>query len=266
MAVIQRNAIKSWTLLRPACEIILLGDDAGTAECAAEFGLRHVPEVARNEYGTPLLNDIFEKAERSATNNLLCYVNADIILMSDFMRVIEHFSRCDQRFLLIGQRWDLNLLRPWDFEAPDWETRLLKYMLKHGRPHHIGGMDYFVFRPGFFGTIPPFAIGRCIWDNWLVYQGRNSGAAVVNITKAAVVVHQNHDYAHISYSPSLQGRPGIDRGPERLRNTQLAGWPLPYFDLRHATHIMSVQRIREQTGHSTQPLTAESGTPPPCTA
>ena len=36
--VIQRNAIKSWTLLQPQCEIILMGDDEGTGEAAAEMG------------------------------------------------------------------------------------------------------------------------------------------------------------------------------------------------------------------------------------
>src|SRR5215510_12506337 len=51
IAVIQRNAIRSWTLLRPACEIILMGNDEGTAEIAAEFGLRYVPDIARNTFG-----------------------------------------------------------------------------------------------------------------------------------------------------------------------------------------------------------------------
>jgi hypothetical protein len=40
--IIQRNAIKSWTLLEPKPEILLMGDDEGTAEAAAEFGARHV--------------------------------------------------------------------------------------------------------------------------------------------------------------------------------------------------------------------------------
>ena len=51
--VIQRNAVKSWTLLRPPPEIILFGDEDGTAEAVKEFGIRHIPKVARNEYGTP---------------------------------------------------------------------------------------------------------------------------------------------------------------------------------------------------------------------
>jgi hypothetical protein len=52
IATIQRNAIGSWTRLRPQCEIFLFGDDEGTAEVAKEFSVCHVPEMARNEYGT----------------------------------------------------------------------------------------------------------------------------------------------------------------------------------------------------------------------
>src|SRR5262245_24272757 len=58
IATIQRNAISSWTRLRPQCDIFLFGDDEGTAEVAKEFGVCHVPEMARNEYGTPLLSDV----------------------------------------------------------------------------------------------------------------------------------------------------------------------------------------------------------------
>ncbi len=36
---IQRNAIKSWTLLRPKPEIFLIGDDEGTAEVCRESDL-----------------------------------------------------------------------------------------------------------------------------------------------------------------------------------------------------------------------------------
>ena len=42
IAVIQDNAIQSWTLLRPECEIILFGDEEGTAEAAAKFGINHI--------------------------------------------------------------------------------------------------------------------------------------------------------------------------------------------------------------------------------
>jgi hypothetical protein len=59
IATIQRNAIASWTRLNPRPEIMLFGNEDGAAETARELGLRHFPEVARNEFGTPLLGDLF---------------------------------------------------------------------------------------------------------------------------------------------------------------------------------------------------------------
>ncbi|MEM3485716.1 MAG: hypothetical protein QXI12_08850, partial [Candidatus Methanomethyliaceae archaeon] len=194
-AVIQRNAIRSWTLLKPACEILLFGDDEGTAEMAAEFGLRHIPDVACSEYGTPLVSDLFEQAQQLATHDLLCYVNADIILMSDLMAAVRRIPF--RRFLMAGRRWDVDLTQPWSFENPDWEIRLREYVYHYGRLHDPAGIDYFVFPRGLWKTIPPFAIGRTIWDNWLIYGARARGAAVVDATQATMVVHQNHNYTHV---------------------------------------------------------------------
>ena len=75
-AVIQRNAILSWNgpSSAPQPEILLFGNEEGTAEIAAELGLRHFPEVTRNEFGTPLLDDLFRQAEQHASTPLLGYV------------------------------------------------------------------------------------------------------------------------------------------------------------------------------------------------
>lgn len=71
IGVIQNNAIRSWLLLRPACEIILLGSDEGTAELAAELGIRHVADVECSEYGTPLVSSIFSIAQDIASHRLM---------------------------------------------------------------------------------------------------------------------------------------------------------------------------------------------------
>ena len=84
IGIIQLNAITSWTKLRPRPEIILFGTEEGAAECAADLGLVHIPEVARNQHGTPLLADIFALAEERTTHDTLAYVNADIILPAAF--------------------------------------------------------------------------------------------------------------------------------------------------------------------------------------
>ena len=81
--VIQRNAIKSWLALWPQCEVILLGDDEGVSDVAAEFGILHIPKIEKNEFGTPLLNSAFNLAQKSAKNQILVHLGADIILMND---------------------------------------------------------------------------------------------------------------------------------------------------------------------------------------
>src|SRR5579864_9113444 len=82
--VIQRNALQSWKLLDPNVEIILFGDDDGAGEAARELGIRHEPEVARNPIGLPYINYMFDRAEEIASHDVLCYINCDIILTSDF--------------------------------------------------------------------------------------------------------------------------------------------------------------------------------------
>src|SRR5439155_7302399 len=146
IAIIQENAIASWVRLQPACEIILCGDDKGTAEIAAKFKVRHLPKIRYNEYGTPFVNSAFEQAEREANREWMCYVNADIILLSDFIEAAKRV-RFD-RFLMVGGRVDLDLTHLWNYEEADWEQKLRLYVSNHGVPHKLLGSDYFVFPKG----------------------------------------------------------------------------------------------------------------------
>ena len=77
--IIQRNAIKSWTLLHPDIEVILFGEEKGVKGVAEELGIRHEPHVNRNEYGTPLLDSVFDRAQEIARHPILCYVNCDLL-------------------------------------------------------------------------------------------------------------------------------------------------------------------------------------------
>ena len=58
-AVQQRNAIQSWQQLGDWVEVVLVGDDPGTAETARNLHVRHMPNVERNAYGTPLVDSVF---------------------------------------------------------------------------------------------------------------------------------------------------------------------------------------------------------------
>jgi len=240
--VIQRNAIRSWHQLGSGCEVILFGDEDGTAEVAAEFGIRHVIEVSRNEYGTPLISDMFDKAQGMGNYPILCYINADIILLSDFGRAVQTISQEMSRFLIVGQRWDLDLRELIDFSKINWEQDIRTMVSKRGKLHDIQGIDYFVFTNSLWGEIPPLSVGRAAWDNWMIYRARTLRVPVIDATQVATVIHQNHDYSH-----HVKGRKGVYRGIEARRNVDLIGGIYHAFNIRDATHLLTSKGLKPAT-------------------
>lgn len=238
LAVIQRNAIKSWTLLRPTCEVILCGDDPGVAEAARDARVRHLPAIARNEYGTPLVSDVFAQVERTARHEILCYINADIIVMSDLLAAVARIRR--PWFLMLGQRWDLDLTTPLDFADPSWEVNLRSEVHSRGVLHPYVGVDYYVFPKGLWGALPPFAVGRPAYDNWLIWRARSSGVPVIDATRVVLSVHQNHDRTYSSLGQkSPDGGDDYQLGLEARRNLELAGGRRHRYTLRNANWILT---------------------------
>jgi hypothetical protein len=234
--IIQRNAIKSWTLLEPTPEIIVLGNEPGTEEVVQDFNLRHVPGVKTNKSGTPLLNDIFDRAMGVSNNNLLCYINADIILMGDFICAIEMVKDLE-RFMMVGLRWKLTVDEYIDFNNKDWDVELTNLLEIEGeRETYIdGGEDYFAFNRGLMENIPPFAIGRMHWDSWLLYQAKQSGASLVDVTEVVTAIHQNHDYSNLG---GIQFRE-IFLTPEAKKNFDLAGGQDYLWYVSDADHVLT---------------------------
>lgn len=193
--VIQRNAILSWTRLRPRPEIILLGIDKGIAEICKEFGLTHLPGVDKNEYGTPLVSSVFQIGQERATHSVVCYINSDIMLTNDFAKAIETVAAKMPMFLVLGQRTDIDINEAWNFDTADWEGDLKSLLAQKGELHGPSGIDFFCFPRGMYSDVPPFVIGRLHWDNWLVWRARVQGIPIVDITEAVPVAHQNHGYA-----------------------------------------------------------------------
>lgn len=195
IGVIQRNAIRSWTRLHPEVEVLLFGNEEGTAELAAELGLRHFPEVGVNEYGTPFLRSYFQVAEDAARNPLMCYVNADIILFPDLLDAVAKVNL--DHFMMGGRRTDLDVVDPIDFSQNDWAEQLHEEVRVKGELRGFSAIDYFVYPKGFWGELPPLILGRWYWDNWLVYRARRLGGAMIDASPVVTIVHQNHDYRHI---------------------------------------------------------------------
>lgn len=218
--IIQTNAIKSWTRLTPQPQIILFGDEPGTAQMARETGLQHAPHIERNQSGTPLLHDVFAQAHRLARQPILAYVNADIILLNDFLSAIEQIRLASfEQFLLLGRRIDVAITEPINFEAPAWESKLRRQTAQEGVLAARVCKDYFVFPQPLFAEIPAFAVGRGHWDNWMVYAARQMGLPIIEATQVVTAIHQNHDYSHV---PGGRGQAYVT-SHEAKQNAQLAG-------------------------------------------
>jgi hypothetical protein len=143
IAMIQRNAIKSWTLL-PEVEIILLGEETGLAETANELGVAHLRNVKRNDSGTPLISSMFQLARENSSSEFLCIINADMILMPDFVVATKQAVKLKDKFVLLSQRWDYEITALIGF-AEGWESRLRKSIREQNQLHRPAGSDFFLF-------------------------------------------------------------------------------------------------------------------------
>lgn len=216
IATIQRNALRSWMQLGNETEITLIGDEAGIAETAIELGLLHLPQVKCNSQGTPLVSSIFDLARQFSHTPLLVYLNADVLIFPDFLEIARVVAEQAKDFLVIGQRWDLEVKSQLDYST-GWEHRLRDEVKHNGKLHRPAGSDYFIFPRHIFTEIPDFAIGRAGWDNWMIYHARQQGWQVVDATPSLMVIHQEHGYGHL---PGGQPHYNLE---ESQRNMHLAG-------------------------------------------
>jgi hypothetical protein len=242
--IIQRNAIRSWTLLSVRPEIILFGDDEGTREVAREFGLRHVPEVKCSESGAPLVDDLFAQAEEYSRNKLLCYINADILLLEDFSAAVQRIAEVPGALLMAGQRMDVDITEPIDFARADWQEELRKRARVAGKLRPPNAIDYFVFTKGLGRDLLPLAVGRRGWDNWFLWYAREKKAAVIDASREVLAIHQNHDYSH---HPA--GAKGVFGGAEAQRNRALIGEWYRLHTTEDATHVLTERGLERQYLH-----------------
>ena len=238
IATIQRNAIKSWTLL-PDVDVILLGEEDGLAEAAKELDVKYIPNVARSESGTPLISSMFQLARENSDSNLLCIINADMLLMPDFVEAAKQAVKLKEKFVLLSQRWDLDVSEPIDF-SEGYQDRQSSIVNRQGVLHRPAGSDFFLFPRACYTDVPDFAIGRAGWDNWMIYKARQENWPVIDCTPSVMIVHQNHDYRH------LPGGKSALQHPETDENIRLAGGPAAVrYTILDATHrLMDGKLVR----------------------
>ena len=230
IGVIQRNAIASWTRLKPRPEIRLYGTESGMAECAAELGVRHETQIARNEFGTPMLPDLLARSREFTKTSLLCYVNSDIILLQEFLDAMTFVQKKFSQFLGVAHRLNIDLDEPIDF-ACGGEEKLRREVMPKGAAGNPTAIDFFVFPPIAYVNVPQLALGRAWFDQWLIKDARMRKIPVVDVTRVAQAIHQNHEYLHIA-----GGQQGAYWGEEARRNLTIYGGVPHAYTLLDASH------------------------------
>lgn len=239
IATIQRNAIASWTKL-PDVDVILLGDESGLSDAAHELGVKHICEIPRSSSGAPMMDAMFSLARQHGAGQLLCIINADIVLFPDFVETARKIAAQREKFVMLGQRWDFDQTAPLDFSA-GWIDRLRSAVHHQGALHRPAGSDYFLFPQGCYTDLPAFIIGRAGWDNWMIYKARKENWPVIDATLSVMIVHQNHDYSHLP-----GGQPHY-KHPETDINVGLAGGRIvTRFTLLDANYCIEAGNIQPQ--------------------
>lgn len=215
ISIIQKNAIKSWISINAQKEIFLCGNDYGVKEVAQKLNIKHLPNIETNKFNTPLLNSAFKEACKIAQSNIICYINCDIIILSNFLNCLRDIAKFSE-FLIVGRRIDLDIAYPIKFNE-NWELDIKEKIKNCGQLHGYSGIDYFIFPKNIKIKMKKFAVGRPGWDNWFLFESRKKRIPVIDATQVATTIHQNHDYSH-----HKKGGKGILFGSEARQNFKLA--------------------------------------------
>ncbi|NOQ22413.1 MAG: hypothetical protein GQ565_07170 [Candidatus Aegiribacteria sp.] len=232
----QYNAIRSWKALPVEKEIILFGEGEGYSKAVSDLNIEWIPEVETSSQGTPLVNSMFQIARDCGKYQIKMYINSDIVLLSDFPTALKSIRF--NEYLVVSQRYDLNLNEIIDFNKPDLENELRRMISNHAKLHPPSGSDIFCFAGWPWGGIPELVIGRAGYDNELIFHCRNTRVPVIDATGAITLIHQNHGYAH-----HKNGRQGVWHGQEAKTNMEKGKSRGLRFTILEADYMISGGKI-----------------------
>lgn len=158
-----------------------------------------------NEYGVPILGDMFLKMMSKCPNAAsYTYINGDIIGREDMVETLE-VVRTLGDFLMVGRRTNVAWSESSEFDSahPDFD---FDSHFENGALFTTDAQDYFsVTRNAIdWNAIPPFVIGRLGYDNWLVdHIYHKPKVALVDATQTVAVIHQTDHDGNLAHGGSM---------------------------------------------------------------
>tara|TARA_B100000575_G_scaffold270023_1_gene250187 strand:+ start:475 stop:1383 length:909 start_codon:yes stop_codon:yes gene_type:complete len=223
--IIQINAIRNWRYLSKDIEIIIFGKSRGAKKIANEVSAIYYPDVKCSKNGVPLLSDLFHKANKIASFDILLFINSDILLPKKFIQPIRYINKKLSKYLIVGHRWDLKVEKVIDFNEATEASLFWEMSEMESKKCSPAAIDYFVFRRNSLKKIPDFVVGRPGYDNWLIWYARRKLIPVVDISDEVSVIHQSHHYNfhNLKNNPKIFDRDKIPIEEDGKNNMKLHG-------------------------------------------
>jgi len=211
----QRQAMKTWTFLRPRPEVLVMGTDEGTEEICQEFGFTWVPNVEKTDPGgVPYLDSMFRLADKMADNEHVALISSDIILFQPLMDCLKACKAKFKDFCAVCRKKQQQVTEPLDFSSRrKWAGTVTQNL----RWNLITSGDLYMYNKGFWGEIPNFVIGRCACDTWLFWEAARRGQ-LVDLTDACTIIDYQNQHNHWKTKDSEGNTIGEQ---ERLHNISL---------------------------------------------
>jgi len=176
---------------------------------------------------------MFKQTDTRATTDVVAFVSADIILTQRTIEAARIAFEWSRRFLLVAQRHDVDVRLLIQFDER-WEERWAAKAVAASKLHSPGAVDLFMYPRNQYEHMPPFAIGRTAYDNWLLWNTVASDIPLIDATSFVTLIHQNHDYAHAQ-------KIDVWDGVEARENRKWVKHWTNYYSIAHATWTMGAE-------------------------
>jgi len=184
-AKVQTDALLSWQKLDPKPEIIIIGNDPGTAQACRQNGFIHIPEVECSETGTPVCIDFIRQAEKRASNDIMLLCSGDIFITQDTIEAAKAISKQMDEFCVVPRK---------KFVDIENGVPVRDVICGTGTPWATWqGGDYYLHSKGIFEGMPNFLVGRHYVERWM-YRWLCNKNALIDGTLAITCLHQKHPH------------------------------------------------------------------------
>jgi|GEM_PF-1344892 len=231
---IQYNAVWSWTQI-PGARVVLFGDEEGIDQLLAiSPAITHVPTIARNHNGTPLVNSLIQQIGQVTDDPWIAFINTDIVVSPGMGQAIYQVqSQLSAPYVLMCRRWDTDTPFVIPTDDPQWFETISAQVGDNKTLYGKNGIDFMMYPQGLYDAMPPFSIGwpGASYDNWMVWEARRQRVPVIELTDQVVMFHQNHPVQKRNHAP--------EKMKERAINHAYMGGYGYYYDMRDATHRLT---------------------------